>query len=169
MIQNPIIMKKSGSTEGLITFSRKYLDSEALGRIELHLDWVIEEAPDAKVYSFLGAMDSLLPQLMMCTSYPVIYSKKADESYGKDIVTIIRSLPEGDKNKIYSYLREIFAVIGDRTDLDTLSTSEKNHIKEKWRKIFSLCGKSVYSDSQEFIVINVNGTNEAIHILTLYI
>lgn len=168
MIQNPIIMKKSDSTEGLITFSRKYLDSEALGRIELHLDWVIEEAPDAEVYSFLGAKDSLLPQLMMCTSYPVIYSKKADESHGKDIVTIIRSLSDRDKNQIYAYLREIFAAIGDRTDLDSLSTSEKNDIKRNWSRIFSLCGNSVYFDSQEFIAVKANN-NEAIHILTLYI
>lgn len=166
MIQNSMIIKQGSTTGDVVTYQKKYFDSIAKDSVYDHIESLLDYSLTDSPSSFLGYMDSFLPQLIMCTSRPVIYSTISDNSYGKNIANGMRNTSEADKNKISSYFYEIFIIAGSASDLDTLTQSDKNHIRNNWKKIFSIFGMSVNTNSQEFIVKTPAGF-EAMHIIVL--
>ena len=166
MIQNSMIIKQGSTTGDVVTYQKKYFDSIAKDSVYEHIESLLDNSLTDSPSSFLGYMDSFLPQLIMCTSRPVIYSTISDNSYGKDIANGMRNTLEFDKNKIGSYFFEIFSIAEIASDLDTLTQSDKNYIINNWRKIFSILGMTTYTNSQEFIV-KIPAGFEAMHIIVL--
>ena len=166
MIQNSMIIKQGSTTGDVVTYQKKYFDSIAKDSVYDHIESLLDDSLTDSPSSFLGYMDSFLPQLIMCTSRPVIYSTISDNSYGKNIANIMRNAPENDKNKIGNYFFEIFSIAEIASDLDTLTQSNKDYIINNWRRIFSILGMNTNTNSQEFIVKIPNGF-EAMHIIVL--
>ena len=166
MIQNSMIIKQGSTTGDVVTYQKKYFDSIAKDSVYDHIESLLDDSLTDSPSSFLGYRDSFLPQLIMCTSRPVIYSTISDNSYGKNIANVMRNAPETDKNKIGSYFFEIFSIAESASDLDTLTQSNKDYIINNWRRIFSILGMNTNTNSQEFIVKIPNGF-EAMHIIVL--
>ena len=166
MIQNSMIIKQGSTTGDVVTYQKKYFDSIAKDSVYDHIESLLDDSLTDSPSSFLGYRDSFLPQLIMCTSRPVIYSTISDNSYGKNIANTMRNASENDKNKIGSYFFEIFSFAESASDLDTLTQSYKDHIINNWRRIFSILGMNTNTNSQEFIVKAPNGF-EAMHIIVL--
>ena len=152
-----------GSTGDVVTYQRKYFDSSAKSDVTDHIEMALWEG--STFDSFLGYMDSLLPQLIMCTSNPVVYSKRSDETKGQEIASRMSTLSEDKKYRIMNYLAEMFSIIGDRSDLDNLSETEKTKIYNLWKSVFSSLGLATYSSSLEFVLTS-SGV-EYLHIVTL--
>ena len=166
MIQNSMIIKQGSTTGDVVTYQKKYFDSIAKDSVYNHIESLLDDSLTDSPSSFLGYMDSFLPQLIVCTSRPVIYSTISDNSYGKNIANAMRNTSENDKNRIGSYFFEIFSIAESASDLDTLTQSNKKYIINNWGRIFSILGTTIYSNSQEFIVKTSAGF-EAMHIIVL--
>ena len=161
-----MIIKQGSTTGDVVTYQRKYFDSIAEDSAYEHIESLLDNSLTDSPSSFLGYMDSFLPQLIMCTSRPVIYSTISDNSYGKNIANVMRNTSETDKNNIGNYFYEICSIAESASDLDTLTQSDKKHIINNWKKIFSILGMVADTNSQEFIVKAPNGF-EAMHIIVL--
>ena len=96
MIQNSMIIKQGSTTGDVVTYQKKYFDSIAKDSVYNHIESLLDDSLTDSPSSFLGYMDSFLPQLIMCTSRPVIYSTISDNSYGKNIANAMRNAPETD-------------------------------------------------------------------------
>ena len=161
-----MIIKQGSTTGDVVTYQKKYFDSIAKDSVYNHIESLLDDTLTDSPSSFLGYMDSFLPQLIMCTSRPVIYSTISDNSYGKNISNVMRNTSENDKSRIGAYFHEIFSIAEIASDLDTLTQSNKNYIINNWKKIFSILGMVADTNSQEFIVKAPNGF-EAMHIMVL--
>lgn len=161
-----MIIKQGGTTGDVVTYQKKYFDSIAKDSVSDHIESLLDNSLTDSPSSFLGYMDSFLPQLIMCTSRPVIYSTISDNKYGKNIANEMRNTSENDKIKISNYFYEILSITESASDLDTLTQSDKNYIRNNWKKIFSILGMATDTNSQEFIVKTPAGF-EAMHIIVL--
>ena len=161
-----MIIKRGSTTGDVVTYQKKYFDSIAEDSAYEHIESLLDDSLTDSPSSFLGYMDSFLPQLIMCTSRPVIYSTISDNSYGKNIANEMRNTSESYKNNIRSYFYEICRLAESASDLDTLTQSDKSRIINNWKKIFSILGMVADINSQEFIVKTPNGF-EAMHIMVL--